>query len=543
MPMSREKTVDELMEEMERSAAALSSVPDPSEAIGAGVEAAIARHEKPMELPEMGFSGGTAVADQAAAAAPATTTEPPRAAEVADHSNPSAPVHGRAARPDVRRPEPAKPRRPGEPLDWSELVTRTKRGALVDDVVNSGNSMLAQMGPPGWQFRPNVSDSSEKLARLPLEMAKEQQAMESRQLAGDVQRSKLDATAASADPNSPQSQKAREAFKAFVGDTVPLPQGFDSWSAADVKSFADTGDLSLAERRKNLTEEARNRSKLSQLQLEALENERLRKAGFDEKKLEEDIRHHKATEKKPGMKGPPVKIEAGKLDTVPERRPGYRELVKGIAEGRVEAPKAAARFGAEIISDVLAYKPDFDATRFGAYKKVVEGQSTDKSKLAIDVAASHLEEAERLIPENYDPKMLNRVKNAFLTGSGAEDLSAFELAMLSSAHEIAKTFGIEDQTGKQAIEQMFDPTQSPQQLRARIAQARKLMAGKIEGFKRQRDAVAPLGSTPAATHGEPPRPADTVTVKDTKTGKTKTLPRDRAARYLADPRFVEVSGG
>ena len=34
--------------------------------------------------------------------------------------------------------------------------------------------------------------------------------------------------------------------------------------------------------------------------------------------------------------------------------------------------------------------------------------------------------------------------------------------------------------------------------------------------------------------------SDAVTVRDTKTGNTKTLPRERAAKYLADPRFEEA---
>lgn len=295
---------------------------------------------------------------------------------------------------------------------------------------------------------------------------------------------------------------------------------------AAMKGENSDPDGSLAQRRKDLAEEAKNRLALSREQLAAVERERKTKGELAAKELEERIRHNKEIEKgkqKPTGPGRAASVKAGDISTVPEN---LRNVVKAIAEGRLEAPKAAAKYGAEVVQMVMNYKPDFDATRFGAYKKVVEGQATDKSKLAIDVAANHLEEAERLVPQNYDPRMLNRVKNAFVTGSGSEELSAFELAMLSSAHEIAKTFGIEDQQGKLAIEHMFDPTQSPQQLRARIAQARKLMAGKTEGFKRQRDAVAPDG-------GKKPEAAGQVRVRRKSDGVVAPVAADVAKRLIA----------
>lgn len=263
-------------------------------------------------------------------------------------------------------------------------------------------------------------------------------------------------------------------------------------------------DPSLVQRRKDLSDEARNRSELSRLQLEALERDRERRAGLGDRQLDERAKYHqglldsKNKPKGPGLGQKLAGVKPGDINTVPEQ---YRSVVQAIADGRLEAPKAASRFGADVLKYVVAYKPDFDATRFGNYAAVGKSQATDKSKLAIDVAANHLEEAERLVPQNFDPRLLNRVKNAFLTGSGSEELSGFELAMLSSAHEIAKTFGIDDQQGKQLIEHMFDSTQSPQQLRARIAQARKLMAGKTAGFKRQLDAVAPGGGAHTAPEG------------------------------------------
>lgn len=548
--MTREKTVDELMEEMERSAAALSNVPDPSETIGAGVEAAIAKRPKetvlpemdfsaggPVVLPEMDFSGGTDVAEQRSAAAPDVAKAPPAF---------SAPPPA-SARPDIRTTATAKapPPRKG-PLDWGELVERTKRGALVDDVVNSGNSMLAQMGPPGWQFKPNASDSSEKLARLPLEMAKEQQGMESRQLAGDAQRAKLEATAAAADPNSPQSQRAREAFKTFLGDTAPLPEGFDSWSAADVKSFADTGDLSLAERRKALTEEAKNRSKLSQLQLEALERERLRKAGLDEKKIEETMRHNKALEEaKKKTPKPMANIVAGDISTVPERRSGYRNLVKAIAEGKEDAPKAGGKFGAELLSDVLAFNPDFDRTKFGNYAAVSKATAGDQTITNAITAKKHFQRAMEHIPENFDAQSVNRIANYLKTGTGSDQLTQFETDVAIGAGELSKGLGENAEAGKELVRHLLSPNQSRAQLEARLKELVYLQDEALDTKRERFESAAPKGTAlpailkregGAGGHGS----KEPLKTRKTKSGETAYQSRT-SGRWFTTPEEAEAN--
>lgn len=57
-----------------------------------------------------------------------------------------------------------------------------------------------------------------------------------------------------------------------------------------------------------------------------------------------------------------------------------------------------------------------------------------------------------------------------------------------------------------------------------------------DGVRQQAGVLGLGGNVPAASGG-------TVTVIDTKTGTKKTLTRERAAKYLADPRFKETPGG
>ena len=298
----------------------------------------------------------------------------------------------------------------------------------------------------------------------------------------------------------------------------------DARRNALIKAMAERNgqgfDPSLAQRRLDLSEEARNRLQLSREQLEALKKYRegkgtvdQTKVGIDQGRLDETTRHNKAMEGRPvgkggkaGGGGPAPKFKAGDLNSVPEVD---RPSVLSLLEGRSGINQYPAKDRTRLMRAANAIDPAWDTTRFGSYKKVAEGQATDKSKLAIDVASHHLDEAERLIPDNFDTKALNQVRNAFFNNSGTDNLTAFQIAMLSSAHEIAKTLGVDDASGKAMIEHLFDPNQSKDQLKARIAEARHLMEGKTQGFARQRDLVAPthFGEKPAAppaTHGAAP---------------------------------------
>jgi hypothetical protein len=208
-------------------------------------------------------------------------------------------------------------------------------------------------------------------------------------------------------------------------------------------------------------------------------------------------------------------------------------VVKAIAEGRMEAPKAASKFGADVLKYVVAYKPDFDATRFGNYAAVGKAQATGKDKMAIKVAREHLATAKRLIPANYDTRGLNRIKQAFVSGTGGDQLTPFETAVLVAAHEVARVYGIEDQTGKQLIEHLLDPTQSPQQLRARLATTDELIAGKERGLEEQLGAVAPTGAAP-------PTPTPPAGGKVTPSGKP--FARKQVNKVTKRVRYLDEAG-
>lgn len=300
-------------------------------------------------------------------------------------------------------------------------------------------------------------------------------------------------------------------------------------------------DPSLAERRKNLSLEAQNRLKLSEQQLAALIEERKRKGTVDDRgldlrirQLEEQIRHNQATEaakKKPVGPHPVTAVKAGNIDTVPAQ---YREVVKAIAEGRMEAPKAASRFGSDVLKYVVAYKPDFDATKFGNYAAVSKQQATGKDVMAIDVAREHVKTAKRLIPQNASPQFVNRVKQAIAAGTGDPEFAPFIAASTFVAHELARINNIDDQAGKQEVLHMLSPVQSPEQLIAVFDTFDELTGGKQLGLKRQLDRVAPTSSQPA------PAPAPGGHGKVTPSGKPYA--RKQVNKATGRVRYVDEAG-
>lgn len=258
--MRPEKSIDELMEDLDRSAAEMGSA-----TTEAALDERYGKPEKVLELPEMDFSQSAAkeggVAEQDAATAPPPAAEPP----------PKAPQP--PARPVVRTPPlaPAAPPASGRGTpDWDSLLKRNARGLLLDDVVNAGNRALSR-----YSAQPPESHSSQQLAAMPLEMAKQEQAFDRGNLALDSQRAALDAGAASRDPNSAQSQKQREAWKAMG---LPTPLGFDEWSAADIKA-ANAGDFTRVMQLKAAAEERARKAKAETEKAEA-------KAKADAEKLE-----------------------------------------------------------------------------------------------------------------------------------------------------------------------------------------------------------------------------------------------------------------
>jgi hypothetical protein len=175
---------------------------------------------------------------------------------------------------------PGAPTKSGAP-DWDSLLRKQQAATLAGSIADSGNSMLGQMGPAGWQFTMPKSVLP-ALASMPLQMAKERKGYEQRDLTAQTQRAALEAGAASNDHASHQSQRAREAWKAMG---LPTPEGFDSWSASDIKA-AGAGDFVRVQQLRAQAEERKAKEKAAADEAEAKAKAAEAKAGAAASDLE-----------------------------------------------------------------------------------------------------------------------------------------------------------------------------------------------------------------------------------------------------------------
>lgn len=444
--------------------------------------------------------------------------------------------------------------------DWGALQEQIQAAERSADLDRSIDAML-HAAAPGFVPPPNIGQGAVAAARLPLEIEKHRREVENADRARSAKLLEDTRAAALNDPSSPESKRAQEAYLArFEGDPRLAPSGVKQMSANEIEkltggSVALSGqkvaaDKAAAEQKRKDDEATTKKTKaegdaaaettsMADEVAALLVDPRAKKLGLTKDMLDglnrkglDGVRRQMESihQDKPVTVKPTAHIKAGDIDSVPERRAGYRALVQGIAEGRIEAPKAASKFGAELASDVLAYQPDFDATKFGAYKKVRDQQATGKDVVAIDVGLEHLATARRLIPKNADTAYVNRVKQAIASGTGDAEFKPYIAASLVAAHELAKIYGIEDQAGKAMVEHQLEAVQSPEQLGAVFDTFIELVEGKQKGLAKQLERVAPRG-------GKPPIEKSTATVRlRTKDGKKKKMvSRETADEILSAP--------
>jgi hypothetical protein len=137
----------------------------------------------------------------------------------------------------------------GTAPDWQQLGDNLKRAESNAGSSRDAEHLFANIAA-GWGIGHHErtdygGDVAE--AKAPLELAQARQQFEGNETKSKALAAQAGVKAAENDPNSLQSQKAREALKSmFAGSAVKLPN-IDSWSAADIGKFAKTGDLAHLE--------------------------------------------------------------------------------------------------------------------------------------------------------------------------------------------------------------------------------------------------------------------------------------------------------
>jgi hypothetical protein len=115
--------------------------------------------------------------------------------------------------------------------------------------------------------------------------------------------------------------------------------------------------------------------------------------------------------------------------------------------------------------------------------------------VALNTAYSHIKRARANVPDNFDAQAANRVRQAWLTGSGADTLTPFETDVKIAADELAKAYGNNSEAGRATVEKLLAPNQSRKQLESRLDEIDELLAGKLGSYQHQFERVAPKGAS------------------------------------------------
>lgn len=469
--------------------------------------------------------------------------------------------------------------------DWkklqSDLQAANDRANMTRTIQQSFHAVA-----PRFQEDPNAGAADIAAAKAPLEIAQARQNYAKTQETIDTEKEKGAAEKADLDPTSPVSERARNAYKAFFKDS-PTPEGFEQFSAADVKRFAedpqatlaklkteqdlnafrlaeadkfrrsaDTADTNAKTKADTATKAAADEATSMAIERQVLAgNPDLKRipnpatgkpfttedlAGLDRKGLTAIVSEVEKLPKVKGGGGPSKAVHA------PEdiADPADRAKVQAIVDGRADLSSVGRKDQGRIAGLVMQIDPNYDQTKFGAYKGERDRLTHDPEVVAANTALDHIERTKANIPDNFDSPTLNRIRNAVLFNTGSDKLSAFETDVRVMSDEIAKAYGANTEGGRQAQESLFSGVRSKADLIKRLNEQEGLLKTRLHSKEQQFEASAPKGTT---MHLTPPPPAaapstDVKAWKNKKTGQT-TYGTEAQLKGSKSPDDWEAVGG
>lgn len=434
--------------------------------------------------------------------------------------------------------------------DWEAMQKQLVSAQRAASTGRSVENMLANAGNTGaYRTDPGRFEEQANIAKVPLEIAQARQGYEKGQEALDTEKEKGAAEKADRDPTSPVSERARNAYRAFFKGS-PEPEGFDQFSAEDVKRFAEDPQAVVSKRKteedlqafrlaeankfsraadaaeakqaaadakvaKDAADEAGSMAIERQVvaadpRLQRIPNPATGKPftaedlnGLDRKGL---AAVSKQLESMPKVKGGATagaekEVKPGDYSAVPAN---MRETVRAIAEYREPPPPPGSRYGQAILNYVTRVKPDFDATGHVRYRAVAEQTDKDTGITSALIAKEHFQRALQKIPANYDTNVVNRIVNDIKAGGGSPNMSEFETDVAVGAGELSKGLGENAEAGKESIKRLLSPNQSPAQLRAHLNELIFLQDEGLEAKRQKFESVAPVGAKLPARLARPP---------------------------------------
>jgi hypothetical protein len=171
-----------------------------------------------------------------------------------------------------------------------------------------------------------------------------------------------------------------------------------------------------------------------------------------------------------------------------------RDLVKGIAEGRINPNSLSIRGGhrERILGHVTRYDPGYNQQRYGLTEKAVNAFNVGRQSnnvRSFNVALEHLDTLQDLgdALNNRNLQAFNKAANFWKTQTGQEAPSNFEGAKQLVAAEIVKAItatggGVTD---REEAQKTVSAASSPQQLAGIINTYKSLFVGQLHGLEEQ----------------------------------------------------------
>lgn len=176
--------------------------------------------------------------------------------------------------------------------------------------------------------------------------------------------------------------------------------------------------------------------------------------------------------------------------------PSTAALVKGIADYQLDIPKVTSMRGGErerIAKIVQMFDPTFDMSQYAAraaMKKSITSGNYSSAINASNLVIQHLDEvrkaADKLDNGWFTPG--NELRNLFLTKGGDPRLKDFKVAADAAGSELARVFKGTGSTSEGEIKEWrenLNAADSPEQIKAAINQATKLLFSRLDTIKTQ----------------------------------------------------------
>lgn len=184
-------------------------------------------------------------------------------------------------------------------------------------------------------------------------------------------------------------------------------------------------------------------------------------------------------------------------DYLKQLAPEYRDIVQGIAEGRINPSTLSIKGGhrEQILGMVAQYDPSYNQYDAGNAQKAIRDFNTGKqgnNVRSFNVALEHLDTLQHLSEamKNNDIQAVNQLSNWWKTQTGSEAPTDFNAAKQLVADEVVKAIvgtggGVHD---REEAAKTISGKSSPEQLMGVINTYKDLFAGQLVGLEHQYEA-------------------------------------------------------